>query len=329
MRDQAVVQKVGNRSGMSPGRRSSGSAQKPVRRERGQRGQSTAERVRGLLGYATVFLKVALAVAIGVLLFTVYRAAASASFFEIHNVEMQGISRASHDEVQALVQREVGKTGVWEADLKDVNEKLERLPWIQTAVVSRVLPDGVRVRIIERVPRAVVRTSAGRFRWVDDEAVLLGEMNPDDQMPAFFLRGLSEEDSETARAENIERVRHFIQLQAECDAAGISERVSEVNFSDLRDVRAQLAGDDSQIELRLGAKDFAARLKKGLVVLDGQRDTPMGPFITYIIMDQKVPIVGHSAAAKRASDSANRRERTTAKAEVEKKPESKDKRRRR
>ena len=35
----------------------------------------------------------------------------------------------------------------------------------------------------ERVPRAVVRTAAGRFRWVDDDAVLLGEMLPTDQMP--------------------------------------------------------------------------------------------------------------------------------------------------
>ena len=69
---------------------------------------------------------------------------------------------------------------------------------MRTAVVSRVLPDGIRVRISERVPRAVVRTAAGRFRWVDEDAVMLGEMLPTDQIPSFFLRGLNEEDSETA-----------------------------------------------------------------------------------------------------------------------------------
>jgi hypothetical protein len=35
--------------------------------------------------------------------------------------------------------------------------------------------------------------------------------------------------------------------------------VSEVNLLDLRDVRVQLAGDDSQIEVRLGSQDQSAR----------------------------------------------------------------------
>ncbi len=60
-----------------------------------------------------------------------------------------------------MVRKEVEKTGVWKADLKGLNARLERLPWVRTAVVSRVLPDGIRVRITERVPRAVVRTMSG------------------------------------------------------------------------------------------------------------------------------------------------------------------------
>ena len=44
----------------------------------------------------------------------------------------------------------------------------------------------------------------------------------------------------------------------------LSERVSEVNVIDIRDVRAQLAGDDSQIEVRLGSQDFGKRLKDAL-----------------------------------------------------------------
>jgi hypothetical protein len=63
------------------------------------------------------------------------------------------------------------------------------------AVVTRVLPDGIRVRITEREPKAVVRNAAGRFIWVDDDAVYLGEMSPTDQMPAFFLRGWNEDNS--------------------------------------------------------------------------------------------------------------------------------------
>ena len=80
-------------------------------------------------------------------------------------------------------------------------------------MVTRVLPDGIRVRITEREPRAVVRNAAGRFIWVDDDAVYLGEMSPTDQMPAFFLRGWNEDELSRAQAENRERVEKFLELQ--------------------------------------------------------------------------------------------------------------------
>ncbi|MGH9881300.1 MAG: cell division protein FtsQ/DivIB [Pyrinomonadaceae bacterium] len=298
MREQAIVQKVGNRSGMSSGRRSAGTAQRPSRRERGQGRDRLARRLRGALRYFPVVLKLLVAISIGLLLFAGYRAAASASFFQISNVEVQGASRASTENVQSLIRREVSKTGVWKAELPELSNKLEHVPWIRSAVVSRVLPDGIRVRIVERVPRAVVRTSAGRFRWVDEDAVLLGEMNPTDQMPAFFLRGLSEDESESARKENIERVRRFLELQRECDVAGISERISEINLLDLRDLRAQLAGNDSQIEVRLGSQEAGKRLKHGLEILDTQRQTPRGQFISYVDLSQgKRAVIGFTSGA--------------------------------
>jgi cell division protein FtsQ len=252
-----------------------------------------------VLGYVPSFLKFVLAILVGVIIFAGYRAAASASFFQIRKVEVQGTSRVSADEVQTLVRKEVEKTGVWKADLKGMNARLENLPWIKTAIVSRVLPDGIRVRITERVPRAVVRTSSGRFRWVDEDAVLLGEMLPTDQIPPFFLRGLNEEDPEGTRMENRERVEKFMELQRVWDAAGLSERVSEVNLIDIRDIRAQLAGDDSHIEIRLGSQDQGKRLKDGLEVLDGQKQSARGSLISYIDLSQgnKRAIVGMTSGA--------------------------------
>ncbi len=112
-------------------------------------------------------------------------------------------------------------------------------------------------------------------------------------MPPFFLRGLNEEDSEGARSENRERVEKFLELQQDWDAAGLSERVSEVNLIDIRDVRAQLAGDNSQIEVRLGSQDHGKRLKDALKVLDGQAQTAHGALISYIDLSQgKRAIVG-------------------------------------
>ena len=45
---------------------------------------------------------------------------------------------------------------------------------------------------------------------------------------------------------------------------GSLERVSEVTLIDMRDIRVQLAGNDSQIEVRLGSQDPGTRLKIAL-----------------------------------------------------------------
>jgi cell division protein FtsQ len=288
MRESIVAQKVGNRSGM--GKSKSGVGQRPAKRSSSE---NITARLRSLLTYVPLALRIGVVAIIALIAFVGYRAAASASFFQVRTVETRGAARASVDDIKNVVRRDVNETGVWRADLQQLSNDLERLPWVRTAVVTRVLPDGIRVRITEREPKAVVRTAAGRFTWVDDDAVYLGEMSPTDQMPAFFLRGWNEDDSSIARTENRERVKKFLELQRDWSGQGVSERVSELNLLDLRDVRVQLAGDDSQIEVRLGSQDQSARLGKALTVLDAQRQTARGPLISYIDLTQgKRAIVG-------------------------------------
>ena len=301
MRDPIVAQKVGNRSGIGKGR--AAVSQRPAKRAPAE---SIGARFKSLLAYVPLALRIGVIATICLIAFVGYRAAASASFFEIRTVETKGASRASTNDIQNVVRRDVVETGVWRADLDQISKHLERLPWVRTAVVTRVLPDGMRIRITEREPRAVVRNTAGRFVWVDDDAVYLGEMSPTDQMPAFFLRGWNEDESAPAQTENRARVGKFLELQREWEGQGLSERVSEVNLQDIRDVRVQLAGDDSQIEVRLGSQDQGARLSKALTVLDAQRQTSRGPLISYIDLTQgKRAIVGLVTGSHTIAESKN------------------------
>lgn len=284
MREQVISQRVGERAG-AYGKRSGSISQRPSKRG-GDFDAGLIGRLRALAGYLPLIGKIAIVVIAAGLIFAGYRAAASASFFQIRQVDVRGTSRASADQIQQVVHRTVGQSGVWRADLAAVSTQLEHLPWVRTAVVSRLLPDGLRVRITERVPRAVVRNAAGHFVWVDEDAVVLGELSPSDQMPAFFLRGWNEEAAAPARNENRERVEKYLELTKDWTVAGLAERVSEVNLLDLVDVRAQLAGEDSQIEVRLGAKDHGIRLKKALDVLDELKHTPRGAGITCVDISQ-------------------------------------------
>ncbi|HEV7375076.1 MAG TPA: FtsQ-type POTRA domain-containing protein [Pyrinomonadaceae bacterium] len=301
MKEQVITPRAAGRSVGTGKGRSGEMVQRPARRDRGlSASRARSSGLQRMLAYLPLAGKIGLAVVIGVLIFAGYRAAASASFFQARNVDVSGTSRASADDIKAIVMRGVAQTGVWRADLDAISKELKTVAWVRDAVVSRVLPDGLRVRVTEREPRAIVRTSSGKFLSVDNEAFNLGAASPTDQI---FMRGWNEDGSEAARAENRERVQKFLEMTRDWETKGISRRVSEVNLDDMRDVRVQLTGEDSLIEIQLGKEDFGRRLESALMTLDKQRSTPIGPFILHVNVAQGVE--GKSAIIGLSQDAPN------------------------
>lgn len=294
MKEQ-VISSRGSRRAAAPAR---GFVQRPTRRDSRGAAQAGSISIRALLQYAPTALKLIAVILTVITLIVGYRIAASASLFQVRHVDISGTSRTSAEEIESLTRRALARTGVWRADLSAISTALGRLPGVRRAVVTRVLPDRLRVRITERVPVAVVRTSAGRFLWVDDEGVALSEMKSTDSMPPFFIRGWNEEDSDDAGAGNIERVRKYLELAREWQTAGLLDRVSEVDLVDIRDIRVQLAGNDSLIEVRLGGEDLSQRLKSALEVLDRYKEAAHGSSITYVDSQGGRVILGFSSGNK-------------------------------
>lgn len=280
-----------------------GYTQRPARRN----GSVTREinfSPRALFAYVPKALKVVLGILILVTLFVGYRVAASAKLFQVRAIDIAGTSRTSAEEMEGLARRAVARTGVWRADLTALSNELGRLPGVRSAVVSRVLPDGLRIRVTERVPIAVVRTTAGHFVWVDDDGVALGEMKLDDQMPPFFIRGWDEDGTDEARQENTARVQKYQEAVREWTAVGLAARVSEVTLIDVRDVRAQLAAPDSQIEVRLGSQDLGQRLQRALEELDRYKQSAGGSSIISVAVQKDKVVIGRAAGADSAPPAA-------------------------
>jgi cell division septal protein FtsQ len=294
MKEQVIASRGSRRPAAQP----RGFVQRPARRDNSGAGRTRNISVRALFGYVPSALKFVLVILVLITLVVGYRVAASASLFQARNIDVTGTTRTSAEEIEGLTRRAVARTGVWRADLSAISAELGKLPGVRRAIVTRVLPDRLRVRVTERVPIAVVRTAAGHFVWVDDESVALGEMKPDDPMPSFFIRGWNEDGTDEARKENIERVQRYLEVVREWAAVGLSERVSEVNLTDTRDVRAQLAGNDSQIEVRLGGQELGKRLKIALENLDLYKQTPRGSSITYVDLQTGRVIIGFSSGSK-------------------------------
>jgi len=293
VREQVVMPRPG-RAGASKGRKANAGR----RARAGQQGFGW----KSALAYAPLAMKLVLAVVLGLVAFAGYRAAASASFFKVKAVDVEGASRASREDIKAAVLR-LGAAGVWDSDLDAISRELRALPWVRNAVVTRVLPSGLRVRITERTPLLIARNEAGRLVWSDDEGVMLGAATPGED--DFFVRGLEESGTEQARKQNRERLALATELKNDWSRSGLSRRVSELNLGDLRDVRVQLAGDDSQVEIRLGAQDYARRFRLALEKLDETGRTRNGECVAYVIMSTGRAIFGHrpcGAAARPAAE---------------------------
>ena len=56
--------------------------------------------------------------------------------------------------------------------LNDRRRQLEKIPWIEKATVMRVLPDELRISVVERTPVALVRHGQ-QIGLVDANGVLL------------------------------------------------------------------------------------------------------------------------------------------------------------
>jgi cell division protein FtsQ len=294
MKEQVIASRPARRG--APAAKGS---QRPARRD-GK--ESSRFSPRALLQYVPTAMKIAFALLAVIGLAIGYRAASSASVFQVRAVEVVGTSRTSAEEIEGLVRRSVARTGVWRADLPALSAEIGRLPGVRRAVITRVLPDRLRVRITERVPIAVIRNSAGHFIWVDEEGVTLSQMKSIDQVPPFFILGWNEDGTNEAREGNAERVKKYQEALREWQAANVADRVSEINLFDVRDVRAQLSGDDSQIEVRVGAQELGNRLKAALDVLDRYKQAGRSSLITYVDFTGNNVVLGYSSGGSSTAD---------------------------
>ncbi len=77
--------------------------------------------------------------------------------------------------------------GILEVDLNGLAGRVMRNPWIKAATVSRRLPGGLVIRVVERTPRTVVL--ADRAYLVSEDGLILKEARPEEMpgLPALRL----------------------------------------------------------------------------------------------------------------------------------------------
>ncbi|HEY4839320.1 MAG TPA: FtsQ-type POTRA domain-containing protein [Candidatus Acidoferrales bacterium] len=152
--------------------------------------------------------------------------------------------------------------------LDDRRAALESIPWVDHAIVSRILPDRLRVEIVERSPVAFLRNGTD-LGLIDGHGVLLDRpVEGDFQFPV--VSGISEA---TPASQREQRMAYYTQLLRDLTAVrpGAADHVSEVDLSDASDVRVTLAGlsemgitgleDQGPVLVHFGTKDFDTKFR--------------------------------------------------------------------
>ena len=192
-------------------------------------------------------------------------------FFAVRSIEVRGVDRSSTEDVKRIVATNTEKTGVWQADLSSIREKIEKLPFVRSASVSMVLPAGIRVNITERVPFAIVRLTSGDVLVDNDGVILAAAAKPEPAFP-FVLRGWDEAKTEKAPADNLLRLKMFKKVLDETRDLGISDHVREVNLADMRDPTAVITDGGKPILVVLAKDNLGKSLKSAIDAVAGKGD---------------------------------------------------------
>jgi cell division protein FtsQ len=174
------------------------------------------------------------------------------------DADQGGLTRA---DLLSVFASDIGRN-IFFVPLRKRQAQLEQLPWVAHATVMRLLPDHLSVSVVERVPIAFVRLGS-RIGLVDADGVLLS-LPPSILASRHYsfpvVAGLAPQDAPEARAARMQLYQRFV---AELDSAGepVSSQLSEVDLSDIEDVRAVVPAQGSDILLHFGDSDFLTRYR--------------------------------------------------------------------
>jgi cell division protein FtsQ len=90
---------------------------------------------------------------------------ASGEMFALSRIDVRGNVRTRTEDVLQSIEPWRGRN-VLAMDLRALAERVERLPWIDRVTISKRLPDGLAVSVVERQPAALWRV-AQELWWVD------------------------------------------------------------------------------------------------------------------------------------------------------------------
>jgi cell division protein FtsQ len=178
------------------------------------------------------------------------------------NIEATGLTQVSRAEMLPVFGEDIGRN-IFFVPLGDRRQQLEQIPWVERATVMRLLPDQIRISIVERKPVAFTRHGQ-QIGLVDASGVLLS-MSPSAMAQHRYsfpvLTGIDPGDPLPSRKA---RMALYERLLGELDSNNqhLSDQISEIDLTDPEDARVLMPEQGSDILAHFGEDRFLERYQR-------------------------------------------------------------------
>ncbi len=173
------------------------------------------------------------------------------------NIEVTGMQNVSKAQIMEVMGADMGRN-IFFIPLAQQKTQLEQIPWVESASVMRFVPNRLKVEIHERTPVAFARVGPRMF--LIDAGGTLMELSPKHKYSFPVILGMNPGEPLSTRAP---RMKSYAGLVRELDSGGAhySQDLSEVDLTDLEDLKVRVNDPAGDVLVHLGSSDFLHRFK--------------------------------------------------------------------
>jgi cell division protein FtsQ len=136
--------------------------------------------------------------------------------------------------------------------------QLEQIPWVESASVMRFVPNRLKVEVHERTPVAFARVGP-RIFLIDAGGTLM-ELPPKHKYSFPVIIGMNPGEPLSTRAPRMSAYNELVQ-DLDSGGARYSQDLSEVDLSDLDNLKVRVNNPAGDVLVELGSSDYLKRYK--------------------------------------------------------------------
>jgi len=173
------------------------------------------------------------------------------------NIEVTGIENVTQKQIMEVMGEDIQRN-IFSVPLGEQKAKLEQIPWVESASVMRFVPNRLKIEIHERTPVAFARVGP-RIFLIDGGGTLM-ELPQKHKYYFPVILGMNPGEPLSTR---IPRMKAYNELVQQLDSGGArySQDLSEVDLSDLDNLKVRVNDPQGDVLVELGNSDYLARYK--------------------------------------------------------------------